>query len=93
MLARDYHLLARRWIHLIGTCKISKLISSKQFLVSLFSTSSKAICPPLFSTYLNIQLDMTIPFTDALVTDVVGGLAILGAQLILHYWYGKFLCI
>lgn len=34
---------------------------------------------------------MTIPLTDALVTDVVGGLAIMGAQLILHYWYGKFL--
>ena len=28
--------------------------------------------------------------TNALVTDVVGGLAIMGAQLVLHYWYGKF---
>ena len=30
-----------------------------------------------------------IPMTEALIIDVVGGLAIMGAQLVLHYWYGK----
>ena len=27
--------------------------------------------------------------TEALIIDVAGGLAIMGAQLVLHYWYGK----